>query len=29
VDQALMNGVLDALAKVPEIQQVRLAYLGD
>ena len=28
VDQALMNGVLDALAKVPEIQQVRLAYLG-
>ena len=29
VDQALTNGVLDELARVPEIQQVRLAHFGD
>ena len=29
VDQPLTNGVLDELARVPEISQVRLAYFGD
>jgi D-3-phosphoglycerate dehydrogenase len=29
VDQALTNGVLDELARVPEISQVRLASFGD
>src|SRR5205823_6046272 len=29
VDQPLMNGVLDELAKVPDIQLVRLANFGD
>jgi len=29
VDQPLMNGVLDELARVPDIQLVRLANFGD
>jgi len=29
VDQALTNGVLEELQRVPDVLQVRLAYLGD
>jgi D-3-phosphoglycerate dehydrogenase / 2-oxoglutarate reductase len=29
VDQALTNGVLEKLRRVPDVLQVRLAYLGD